>query len=72
MDEDLTYKPDGAILRKLYPTLEITKDVLSGFGRAKPIIPNPLPYIRVRNLASPNGEESTKHPAIEVGIKGTF
>ena len=70
-DDDLTYKPDGELLRKLYPAVEVTSELIKGFvkERHKPL--NPGVYVSFKNL-NEDEEDLKPHPAIEIGIEGTF
>ena len=71
VDRDLTYNPDGELLRKLYPPVEITPELIKGFvkNRRKPV--DHGVYVSFKNLNK--GKEDLKpHPAIEIGIAGTF
>lgn len=70
-DEDLTYKPDGELLRKLYPAVEVTSELIKGFvkERRKPL--NPGVYVSFKNL-NEDEEDLKPHTAIEIGIAGTF
>lgn len=71
VDCDLTYNPDGELIRKLYPPCEITPELIKGFVKEhrKPL--NPGVYVSFKNL-NEDKEDLKPHPAVEIGISGTF
>lgn len=72
-DEELLYRPDGDLLRKLYPEMEVSKEMIHGFGKEKRKPFNPGLYVSFKNLNEGlNGEDLKPHTAIEIGIQGTF
>ena len=67
----MTTKPDGELLRKLYPSVEVTSELIKGFVKEyrKPL--NPGVYVSFKNLNA-DDEDLKPHPAVEIGISGTF
>ena len=47
----------------------LTKEELSGFGKADRTAPKTKPYIKI---SSPSKEDGPKGFSIEAGVKGTF
>lgn len=70
-DDELAYRPDGELLRKLYPSVDVAREHIKGFvkERRKPF--NPGLYVSFKNLNA-DDEDLKPHPAVEIGISGTF